>query len=275
MAAVLILAVTAACRIPVIETSYATGSSGAAATPVPPALNKAEHFAYITGYPDGEVKPLGEISREEAAEIFYRLMMAKTGGTSSADTAKIRNHYIAAAPPFTDVAAGRWSNDAITALYDAGTVQGYSDGSFQPSKPITRAEFAAIAARFDNLAGTEENKIPDQENKYPDIEDHWAVKYVNSAAEKGWVRAYGDLTFRPENTIRRCEAMMWVNDALNRRVNLAGLDKDAKQWPDNTKDKWYYEIVLEAGNTHDYERIADRPKSTERWTGIEGSPVWE
>jgi hypothetical protein len=244
--------------------------------------SESVHRAYITGYPDGEVKPLDQLTREEAAAIFYRLMAAKTGGAPAVDTTESPNIHTGAATPFTDVGAGRWSNDAITALYNAGVIQGYGDGSFQPYHPITRAEFAAIAARFANLCETQENqfkdqrdKSPDLETKSPDIENHWAAKYINSAAEKGWVRAYGDLTFRPENTILRCEAMMWINDAQNRIVNAAGLCAGARQWPDNTQDKWYYEIVLEAGNTHVYERIADRPKSTEKWIDIEENPVRE
>lgn len=233
------------------------------------------HCAYITGYPDGEVKPLGRITREEAAAIFYRLMTEErrtacaAAGQPFSDTTVARSiTEPGTAQPFADVDAGRWSCNEIAVLYSAGILQGYPDGRFKPSSPVTRAEFAAMAARFDNLAET-------PENKFPDIENHWAVKYINSAAEKGWVRAYGDLTFRPENTIIRCEAMMWVNDTQNRIVNGAGLHAAARQWPDNTEDKWYYEIVLEASNTHGYERVAERAGSTEKWTGIEANPVWE
>jgi hypothetical protein len=167
----------------------------------------------------------------------------------------------AAAPPFKDVDPARWSGGDIAALYSAKIIQGYEDGSFQPAKPITRAEFAAMAARFDRL-----DDAPD--SRFSDINGHWAEIDINAAAEKGWVRAYGDLTFRPENTILRCEAMMWINDAQGRIVNAAGLHGHLKQWPDNTEDKWYYEIVIEAGYTHSYDRIADRKKSTEKWTSI-------
>lgn len=272
LAAFLTVAVVIGCGLPMTGAGCVAGTSAggtAAADTVEQAQHKKVHCAYITGYPDGRVKPLDPITREEAAVIFYRLMMVEAGGGSAADTTEeSRNANVAAVQPFTDVDVDRWSNDEIATLYNAEIVQGYADGSFQPSSPVTRAEFAAMAARFDNLEITEENK-------FPDIDNYWAVNYINSAAEKGWVRAYGDLTFRPENAILRCEAMMWINDALNRRVNLTGLHKGAGQWPDNTEDKWYYEIVLEAATTHDYERIADRPKSTEQWTGIEENPVWE
>lgn len=219
------------------------------------AEDSSDHFAYVIGYPDGTVKPLGAITREETAVIFYRLMPEER-----------RSTYAGAYQPFTDVGSGRWSDDEIAALYQAGIIQGNPDGSYQPEKPITRAEFSAIAARFGKL---EEAK----ENKFPDVENHWAEKYINLSAEKGWIKGYGDGSFRPDNLILRCEAMMLINGVLDRRVNTAGLLEDAKQWPDNTEEKWYYEIVMEAANTHDYER-ADRPKSTEKWTKIEEDPVW-
>jgi hypothetical protein len=219
------------------------------------ALNKVDHFAYVVGYPDGEVKPLGTITREEAAVIFYRLM-----------TEDSRKYYYSTSQPFTDVGDKRWSNDEIATLYNAKIVQGNTDGSFEPSKPITRAEFAAIAAKFDKLEDV-------TENKFPDIENHWAKKYINSSAQKGWISGYGDGTFRPDNIIIRCEAMKLINEQLDRRVNIAGLCSDTKQWTDNIESKWYYEIVLEATNTHDYEP-KENPKSTEKWTKIKDNPVW-
>ena len=215
----------------------------------------SDHLAYVIGYPDGTVKPLEAITREETAVIFYRLMPDES-----------RKAYASELPPFTDVGGGRWSNAEIAALYHAKIIRGYPDGSFQPARPVTRAEFAAIAARFDKLENV-------KENRFPDIEEHWATQYINSSVEKGWIKGYGDGTFRPGNSIIRCEAMMLINEAQDRRVNAEGLLTEAKQWPDNTADKWYYEIVLEATNTHDYER-ANRPRSTERWTKIRKNPVW-
>jgi len=247
LAFVLIAAVMTAGGIPSIGTGYAA-EDGAA-------LNKTDHFAYIIGYPDGEVKPLGMVTREEAAVIFYRLM-----------TEEKRINYYSTIQPFPDVDDKRWSGDEIATLYNAGIIRGYPDGSFMPAKPITRAEYAAIAAGFDTL---EESTG----SRFPDVENHWAKKYIDPSAEKGWIRGYGDGTFRPDHFIIRCEAMMLVNEALDRRVNLAGLHEAAKQWPDNTEDKWYYEIVMEATNTHDYER-ADRLRSTEKWIRIRDNPVW-
>ncbi len=236
--------------------SVTHGSSGipAATTTDHPELNKIDHFAYIIGYPDGLVRPLGSITREEVAVIFYRLL-----------TDESRKAYFSVMQPFHDVESLRWSNNEIATLYNAKIIQGDIDGSFHPGTPITRAEFASIAARFDQLM--------DAEGRFTDIENHWAKSYINSSAEKGWINGYGDGTFRPNHIIIRCEAMKLINEVLDRRVNSAGLHKDTIQWPDNTIDKWYYEIVLEATNTHDYER-ANKPKSIEKWTRIKDNPVW-
>ncbi len=250
-------AMIAAVGIPADGTSFAapepyaeqdeSGPEGTAGRP--------DHFAYVIGYPDGTVRPLAYITREETAVIFFRLM-----------TEESRMKYRSTNQPFADVEGKRWSNDEIAALYNAKIIRGGPDGHFMPTRPVTRAEFATITARFDRLEDAEENQ-------FPDIENHWAKKYINSSAEKGWIKGYGDGTFRPDNYIIRCEAMMRINDTLDRRVDTAGLHKDMKQWPDNTEDKWYYEIVLEATNTHGYER-ADKPKSTEKWTQIKDNPVW-
>ncbi|HML36929.1 MAG TPA: S-layer homology domain-containing protein [Bacillota bacterium] len=262
--AVALIAVMAAAWLPVSRTSFAQTM---------PTQEKPEHYAYINGYPDDEIKPLNKISREETAVIFYRLM-----GEGS------RKEYASIGAPFSDVDGARWSGDEISALYNAGIIQGYDDGSFRPEEPITRAEFAVMAARFERFQNAEAPGSTDglvDVDKFeaaegtgsPDTKNHWARQWIGAAVEKGWIRVFGDGTFRPENNIIRCEAMMLVNDALDRRVNGAGLLKGAKQWPDCAEDQWYYEIVLEATNSHDYER-ADRPKSTEKWTALRPSPTW-
>lgn len=250
----LIAALVTTVGTPFGRTSFAATDSSIETTS-PPAISKTDHMAYVIGYPNGEVKPLGNITREEVAVLFYRIM-----------TEESRISYASTEQPFTDVNSQRWSNDQIATLYNAKIIEGNSDGSFMPGKFITRAEFAAIAARFDKLEDR-------SENKFPDIENHWARDYINSSAEKGWINGYGDGTFRPNYIIIRCEAMKLINEMLDRRINIAGLHKDTKQWPDNTEDKWYYEIVLEATNTHDYER-ANKAKSMEKWTKIRANPVW-
>ena len=258
----LIIVLITAEGIPIIGISYAAAEQvynsaavdGVAASSMK--SDKKDHFAYVIGYPDGTVKPINTITREESAVIFYRLL-----------TDESRKEYQAAIQPFYDVKSNRWSSKEIATLYNLKILDGYADGSFMPDKPITRAEFAVIAAKFDRLEIS-------TENTFPDIECHWAKDYINSSVRKGWIKGYGDGTFRPDNNMIRCEVMMLINELLDRRVNLAGLQKDAKQWPDNTPDKWYYEIVLEATNTHDYER-ADKAKSMETWTKIKDDPIWQ
>jgi hypothetical protein len=115
--------------------------------------------------------------------------------------------------------------------------------------------------------------IDEAESIFPDAKGHWAEADINASTEAGWIRGFGDGTFRPDNTILRCEAMMLINDVLDRRVNTSGLLADAKQWPDNSEEKWYFEIVMEASNSHCCER-ADSAKSTEKWTKMEENPAW-
>ncbi len=218
-------------------------------------LAAGEHIAYMEGYPDGCMRPLERITREETAVVFFRLLSMEIGNPS----------WMGACP-FIDLDRNRWSRNEIAALYQAGIVQGDPDGRFRPSAPITRAEFAVMAARYTGIAES-------KEASFPDVENHWSSEYIQTALERGWIRGYGDGSFRPDGTIIRCEAMMLVNEALDRRVDTGGLHEHARQWPDNTKDKWYYEIVLEAANSHEYQR-ADKPRSTERWTVIRENPVW-
>lgn len=234
------------------------GSSGGGSisiTTETPQLEKKDHFAYAVGYPDGTVRPLGSITREEVAVIFYRLMMEES-----------RRNYESESCNFSDVPASRWSRKEISTLVNAGILKGYPDGSFRPSNPITRAEFAVISSKFDKLDQTDVNR-------FTDINDHWAKAYINSSALKGWINGYADASFRPDRAIIRCEAMKLINEVLDRRVDLAGIHSDAKVWPDNTSEKWYYEIVMEATNSHDYER-KEKAKSIEKWTKIKANPVW-
>ncbi len=224
-------------------------------TPTPLALEKEDHFAYIKGYPDGNVRPEGQITREEVATIFYRLLVDD-----------VREAYFTESNSFSDVAADRWSNNAISTLAACGIVTGYPDGTFQPDEPITRAEFAAIASRFDELSYT-------GEDKFSDIADHWAATYINSSSEKGWIKGYEDGTFRPDNYITRAESVTLINRVLERLVDEDGLLPDAKYWPDITNSDWFYYDILEATNSHDYyER--DKSSDPEEWTKINVDKVW-
>jgi len=207
--------------------------------PVPPKLDTENHFDYIQGYPDGNVKPQNNISREEVAAIFYRLMEGES-----------RANYYSTTNSYSDVKDTRWSNKHISTMANAGIITGYPDGSFRPGQAITRAEFAAIAARFDKLDERESGL-------FTDISGHWAEKYILSAGNKGWIKGYTDGTFKPNQYITRAEAMSFINSVLNRKVKESGLPEDAKKWPDNPATSWYYEDVIEATNNHDYSRNAD------------------
>ncbi|WP_435921354.1 MucBP domain-containing protein [Paenibacillus sp. DYY-L-2] len=215
---------------------------------VPPKLETENHYDYINGYPDGTVKPLNNITREEVAAIFYRLLDDES-----------RKEYLKTTHSFSDVAGTRWSNKHIATMENAGVITGYPDGSFKPGQYITRAEFAAIASRFDKL-----NEQPN--NTFSDITGHWAEKYIVSAANKGWIKGYTDGTFKPDQYITRAEAAAFINSVLNRKVDKDGIHEDAKLWPDNVYGKWYYYEILEATNHHEYSR--EEEATVEVWEEV-------
>ena len=219
-------------------------------------LNDIDHFAYIKGYEDGTVRPTNNITREEVATIFYRLLT---------DTS--RAIYFTEANTFSDVDSSNWSNKAISTLANAGIITGYPDGTFRPQENITRAEFAAIAARFSVV--TENVASP-----FTDTAGHWAESLIAFAADLGWVTGYPDNTFRPEQDITRAEAMTLINNVLDREVDAEGLLANAKQWVDNVPGTWYYYEVLEATNSHDYERRVEG-EVLENWTALNPDPVWD
>ena len=224
--------------------------------PEPPLaeLEKFDHFAYVIGYPEGDVRPLNNITREEVAMIFYRLL-----------TDESRNQLLSDVNPFTDMDAHHlWSNRAVSTLYNAGIISGYPDGTFRPSDPITRAEFATIAAKFDDLdLGSA--------SAFTDIFGHWAADYITSSENKGWIKGYPDMTFKPEQDITRAEAMTLINNVLERGVPAENIHPDAIFWPDNPETEWYYEAVMEATNSHDYIYEDD---GNELWTGMKPNKVW-
>ena len=211
-----------------------------------PDLNKEDHFAYIVGYPEGDVRPEGNITREEVASVFFRLL-----------TDESRHEYWKQTNNYKDISNDRWSNNAISTMTNANIIYGYEDNTFRPSNAITRAEFAAIAARFDSDEYT-------GEDKFRDISGHWAAEYINRASEKGWISGYEDGTFRPEQYITRAEAMTLINLLLERVVESDKIHSDAIFWPDNKSDMWYYTAVEEATNSHKYTR-----ENTKYETGTE------
>lgn len=221
----------------------------------PDVLDSDNHFAYVIGYPDGNVRPEANITREEVTTIFYRLLKDD-----------VRDSIFTDANSFTDVEADRWSNKAISTMANGGYVKGYEDGSFVPGANITRAEFVTIVSRFLNGSTNEAAS-------FSDVSGHWAESYIAAATANKWVNGYEDGTFRPDNNITRAEAMAIINRILVRYVNAEGLHADTKQWPDNKADAWYYYDVLEATNAHNYVRQDNG--IYEKWESINTNNVWK
>ena len=224
---------------------------------VPTGLNGDDHFVYIVGYPNGNVEPNGNITRAEVATIFFRLL-----------TEEVRTANSTQSNSLSDVTRGQWFNHAVSTLSSMGIVKGHNDGTFAPNAPITRAEFAAIAARFDD-------KNTDTSSKFTDIASHWAKNEIGIAANKGWINGYPDGTFRPNQYITRAEAMTLVNRVLNRLPeNSSDLLDSMIKWPDNSDaSAWYYLAVQEATNSHAY---SDKSKDDkyEKWTTIRETRDW-
>ena len=222
---------------------------------VPTGLNGDDHYAYIVGYPNGNVEPNGNITRAEVATIFFRLL-----------TEEVRTANSTQSNSLSDVTRGQWFNHAVSTLSSMGIVKGHNDGTFAPNAPITRAEFAAIAARFDD-------KNRDTSSKFTDIASHWAKNEIGIAANKGWINGYPDGTFRPNQYITRAEAMTLVNRVLNRLPeNSSDLIDSMIKWPDNSDaSAWYYLAVQEATNSHYYKT---KENKFEKWTELRETRDW-
>ena len=220
----------------------------------PDLLNDSDHFAYVIGYKDGNVRPYGLISRAETTTIFFRLLKDS-----------VRDGNLLTSNTYTDVADDYWANTAISTMTGLGIVQGRSADTFDPKAPITRAQFAAICARFDTgkSSGTQ---------TFTDIKGHWAEKYIERAAELGWIKGFEDGTFRPDTYITRAQAMTMINRVLNRIPEensdlLAGMNT----WPDCNPGDWFYLAVQEATNSHAFKHKAG---NYETWTELTKNPDW-
>lgn len=222
----------------------------------PDKLNADDHFAYVIGYPDGGVHPHATITRAETATIFFRLL-----------TEKMRKDNLTKYHSFRDVPQGAWYNAAVATMAKLKIITGYPDGTFQPDAPVTRAEFAAIAARFDE-------KSARTTASFRDIYGHWAERYISRSAELGWIRGYTDNTFRPDQSITRAEAMALINRVLNRNPESKDdLLRSMNIFNDNLDTaKWYYLDVQEAANSHDFIRKAN---GYEMWKKLRADPDWK
>ena len=249
------------------QKSGGSGGSGGSSRPstpptvdipddVPTGLNGKDHYAYIIGYGNNDVRPQNNITRAEVATIFFRLL---TDETREANMTKSNG--------YNDVKDGDWFCCAVSTLSKMGIIKGYEDGSFKPNDPISRAEFAAIAARFD----PDGDKTP---ATFADVTSHWAKDEISIAANHGWIKGYEDGSFKPDQKITRAETMTLVNRVLNRLPEAKDdLHKDMKTWVDNMDETaWYYLAVQEATNSHYFKNKTGT--KFEQWTELRDTRDW-
>ena len=223
---------------------------------VPTGLNGKDHYAYVVGYPDGMVYPQKNITRAEVATIFFRLLEDET-----------REANMTKSNSYNDMKEGAWYTCAVSTLSKMGIIKGYEDGSFKPDASISRAEFAAIAARFD----------PDGDTTpatFSDVSSHWAKDEISIAANHGWIKGYEDGSFKPDQKITRAETMTLVNRVLKRLPETKDdLHKDMKTWPDNQNESaWFYLAVQEATNSH-YQNLK-KDGTHEKWESMRETRDW-
>ena len=233
-----------------ITTVYA----GWAETSVPSMLNGSDHYAYIQGYSDGSVRPEANITRAQVATIFFRLL-----------DEDVRDDNLTTYNTFPDVNEDYWANTAISTMASLGVINGRNNGNFDPNAYITRAEFAAICARFDDSDVT-------GVSTFTDIASHWAKDEIERAAALGWVQGYADGTFRPNAYITRAQAVTMINRVLNRLPEDADdLLSGMNVWTDCQEGDWYYLAIQEATNSHDFET---KNRVYETWTDLNSDPDW-
>lgn len=219
-----------------------------------PALFTDNHYAYIVGGPDGTVRPNDSMTRAGVATIFFRLLKDS-----------VRDANLLTGCTYTDVPDGHWANTAISTMTGLDIVRGYDAATFGPGDPITRAQFAAICARFDTGKSN-------GSRTFSDIKGHWAKAYIERAAELGWISGFQDGTFRPDAYITRAQAVTMINRMLNRvPEDPSDLLPGMNVWPDCRPGDWFYLAIQEATNSHDYKRKAG---SYETWTGLNADPDW-
>ena len=220
-----------------------------------PALNRRDHYAYIIGYPDGDVHPQGNITRAEVATIFFRLLRDP-----------VRTQYWSQTNGYSDVPGNKWYNNAISTLSNMGIICGYPDGTFRPDAPITRAELTKIAASFfsdPRVAATYDGRFSDVHGA------EWYISYLMPALEEGLIEGYPDGSFRPNRPITRAETCTIVNRTLGRKPEKDHLlpESDMINWPDNiNRNIWYYAQMQEATNSHDYRWTSVYSEVCEQWT---------
>ena len=214
--------------------------------PIPEMLNGEDHYAYLLGYEDGTVRPNGSISRAEVATVLFRLLKDD-----------VRTQNLTKDNAYSDVPDTAWYSTAVSTLSKMGVISGYPDGTFRPNAPITRAEFAAMIARFDETAKS-------ADTPFTDISGHWAENAIGKAYGNGWVEGSSKTVFCPESNLTRAETATLLNRVLHRLPEKES-DLLANQiaWPDNPETFWGYLMIQEATNSHEYERKADGVHETQ------------
>lgn len=214
--------------------------------PIPEMLNGEDHYAYLLGYEDGTVRPNGSISRAEVATVLFRLLKDD-----------VRTQNLTKDNAYSDVSDTAWYSTAVSTLSKMGVISGYPDGTFRPNAPITRAEFAAMIARFDETAKS-------ADTPFTDISGHWAENAIGKAYGNGWVEGSSKTVFCPESNLTRAETATLLNRVLHRLPEKES-DLLANQiaWPDNPETFWGYLAIQEATNSHEYERKADGVHETQ------------
>ncbi len=223
-------------------------------TSVPSMLNGDDHYAYIQGYSDGTVRPNANITRAQVATIFFRLL-----------DEDVRDDSLTTYNTFPDVDEDYWANTAISTMASLGVINGRNSGLFDPDAYITRAEFAAICARFDDSG-------VDGITTFTDTVGHWAEDEISRAAALGWIQGYSDGTFRPNQYITRAQAVTMINRVLCRLPEdtddlLSGMNT----WTDCHEDDWFYLAIQEATNSHDF---VAKDRVYESWTDLNRAPDW-
>ena len=209
-------------------------------------LNRTDHLAFLSGYANGTFEPDRNMTRAEVTTMFARLLTEKMAANQTYSNT------------FSDVAKSHWAANYIGYMQQFGIITGYADGSFRPDASVTRAEFAAIASRFERL--TEGTK------SFSDVPgNHWAAKYINFAATRGWVNGYADGTFRPNNSITRAEVAAVTCRLLERNADQSYIRShlsELRAFTDVSESHWAYWYTMEAANGHDYTKSG----SSETWS---------
>lgn len=197
-------------------------------------LDTKNHIQYLSGYGEGKFGPEDNMTRAQAAQMFYNLLLDKD---------------VAITVSFSDVAENAWYAEAVNTLASIGIVDGVGGGLYAPERAITRAEFTVIAMRFAHLDTGGENIFSDVSRS------DWFYDQVVGSVKYGWINGYADGTFRPNNTITRAEVTTIVNRMLGRSADREYVDANIgslTQFNDISRAHWAYYEVMEAANAHDY-----------------------